>query len=147
MYWNNTCAHAHRVFPKKKKKCKWRFLTLRLSAKKDLLPFKMQFPETRHMHQIGPFPPTPLPCLPVSARRALWKPRPGFLQALWQAWASSLFFSDKEEGCGGGGGRVFCLPVWEGMRKRRRRERIGGVEGEKEVRGKWRRSCSMSVWL
>lgn len=101
-----------------------------LECKKDLLPFKTQFPDTRHMDQIVPcfFPPLPAYYCSWSSVKAL----ASFPQALWQAWASSLFSSDKE----GRGWQCFCLPVWEGRRRRRRwesRKKEGGMlEGKGE---------------
>lgn len=141
MYCNNTHVRRQTGYSQTYK-CRWRFLTPHLSAEKTCCPLKCNFLKQDTWIKMGRV--FFLLCPPITARRALWKLRPGFPQALWQAWASSLFFSDK----GGGGwrgwwwgdGGVFVCPC--------EREGGGGETGEegwidrkRDVRGERRRRC------
>lgn len=119
--YKNTRAHRHTGYSETDKR-RWRFLTLHLSAEKTCCPLKRNFLKQDTWTKLSCF--FFLLCPPITACGALWKPWPGFLQALWQAWASSLFTSDKE----GRGRRCFCLPRWEGRRRRwESREKESGM--------------------
>lgn len=92
-----------------------------LECKKDLLPFKTQFPETRHMDQIVPcffF----LLCLPITARGALWKPWPAFRRHFGKH-EHPVYFPRIRRG---GGGSVFVCPC----------EREGGGGGGEKAERK-----------